>query len=128
MEGLEKERDFYFGKLRDIEVTCQENEDNEVIKNVMDILYATEVFKSCYLCFHFLSLCKVLVMWKHTHTSEGKKNLLLNAYIHFKYRTVSDTSHDVVFQSQENAPVASVYLNKKKWLFLILHKQNFYIK
>ncbi|XP_076463222.1 microtubule-associated protein RP/EB family member 1-like [Babylonia areolata] len=41
-EGLEKERDFYFGKLRDIEVICQENEDNAMIKGVMDILYATE--------------------------------------------------------------------------------------
>lgn len=42
----------------------------------------------------------------------------MNASIHFKYRTVSDTSHDVVFQSQENAPVASVYLNKKKKMII----------
>ncbi|XP_062608323.1 microtubule-associated protein RP/EB family member 1-like isoform X1 [Saccostrea cucullata] len=42
VEGLEKERDFYFGKLRDIEVTCQENEENEVVKSIMDVLYATE--------------------------------------------------------------------------------------
>jgi len=43
--GLEKERDFYFGKLRDIEVLCQEageHEDNPVLKNILDILYATE--------------------------------------------------------------------------------------
>ncbi|XP_014661464.1 PREDICTED: microtubule-associated protein RP/EB family member 1-like isoform X2 [Priapulus caudatus] len=44
VEGLEKERDFYFGKLRDIEVLCQEVEaDNlPVIKSIMEILYATE--------------------------------------------------------------------------------------
>ncbi|XP_048757798.1 microtubule-associated protein RP/EB family member 1-like isoform X6 [Ostrea edulis] len=42
VEGLEKERDFYFGKLRDIEVTCQENEDSDVVKSIMDVLYATE--------------------------------------------------------------------------------------
>lgn len=41
-EGLEKERDFYFGKLRDIEVICQENEDSVMMKSIMDILYATE--------------------------------------------------------------------------------------
>ncbi|KAK7101224.1 microtubule-associated protein RP/EB family member 1-like isoform X2 [Littorina saxatilis] len=41
-EGLEKERDFYFGKLRDIEVIAQENEDKGLMKGIMDILYATE--------------------------------------------------------------------------------------
>ncbi|XP_071443329.1 microtubule-associated protein RP/EB family member 1 isoform X2 [Hetaerina americana] len=46
VEGLEKERDFYFGKLRDIEVMCQESEvqgaDNGLVAKILDILYATE--------------------------------------------------------------------------------------
>lgn len=45
-EGLEKERNFYFGKLREIEILCQ-SEDTEVdtaaIKeSVLAILYATD--------------------------------------------------------------------------------------
>ncbi|XP_019769782.1 microtubule-associated protein RP/EB family member 1 isoform X3 [Dendroctonus ponderosae] len=44
IDGLEKERDFYFGKLRDIEVMCQEAEgDNPLIQKILDVLYATEV-------------------------------------------------------------------------------------
>lgn len=44
VDGLEKERDFYFGKLRDIELICQghENDNNPILNKIMDILYATE--------------------------------------------------------------------------------------
>ena len=43
MAGLEKERDFYFGKLRDIEVLCQQNEGIPAIEGIMGIMYETEV-------------------------------------------------------------------------------------
>jgi RP/EB family microtubule-associated protein len=44
VEDLEKERDFYFGKLRDIEITCQANEVAEaqpIVDKIQEILYAT---------------------------------------------------------------------------------------
>ncbi|EPQ54910.1 calponin [Gloeophyllum trabeum ATCC 11539] len=50
MEGLEKERDFYFNKLRDIEILVQaqlevleaEGQSDETLKKIQEILYSTE--------------------------------------------------------------------------------------
>ncbi|XP_055374215.1 microtubule-associated protein RP/EB family member 1 isoform X2 [Condylostylus longicornis] len=45
LEGLEKERDFYFNKLRDIEILCQDTQEkqpNPLTEKILEILYATE--------------------------------------------------------------------------------------
>ena len=52
VEGLERERDFYFSKLRDIELLVQqaveqdpeiEKDENGLVKLIQAILYSTEV-------------------------------------------------------------------------------------
>lgn len=42
---LEKERDFYFAKLRNIELICQEKEGeaDPMLQKIVDVLYATDV-------------------------------------------------------------------------------------
>jgi len=44
IDGLEKERNFYFDKLREIEILCQtdEEQESELKKDILKILYATD--------------------------------------------------------------------------------------
>ncbi|XP_069076224.1 microtubule-associated protein RP/EB family member 2 isoform X1 [Pleurodeles waltl] len=44
LEGVEKERDFYFSKLREIELLCQEHgqETDDLVQRLMEVLYAAE--------------------------------------------------------------------------------------
>ncbi len=50
IQDMEKERDFYFGKLRNIELICQEKEGegDPTLQRIIDILYATDVSSSDY--------------------------------------------------------------------------------
>jgi RP/EB family microtubule-associated protein len=42
IEQANQERDFYYGKLRDIEDYCQSVDENETIKKILEILYKTD--------------------------------------------------------------------------------------
>jgi len=59
IQGLERERDFYFSKLRDIELLLQqaveadpelEKDEDGLIKHIQTILYSTEVSVSFLCC------------------------------------------------------------------------------
>lgn len=44
VENLERERDFYYLKLREVEILCQQHEGENVpfLQQVLDILYKTD--------------------------------------------------------------------------------------
>ena len=44
VEGLERERDFYYGKLRDVEILLQtySGPDTDLVDKMFKIMYATE--------------------------------------------------------------------------------------
>ena len=73
VEGLERERDFYFSKLRDIELLLQqavdadpeiEKADDGLVKHIQAILYSTEV-RLGHLCFFFKSEAALMDMCFH---------------------------------------------------------------
>ncbi|XP_041660039.1 microtubule-associated protein RP/EB family member 2 isoform X2 [Cheilinus undulatus] len=44
LEGVEKERDYYFGKLREVELLCQEQgeENGPFVERLMEVLYSSD--------------------------------------------------------------------------------------
>ena len=71
MDGLEKERDFYFDKLRDIEIILQDTEDSgngsDLTAAVFKILYATQVIGKLFTIFFVVIL--VGVLWSYSYWS-----------------------------------------------------------
>jgi RP/EB family microtubule-associated protein len=66
VNGLERERDFYFSKLRDIELLIQqemeahpelENDEGGILKQIQTILYSTEV---CFLLLRHSTITAIL--------------------------------------------------------------------
>ena len=43
-ENIERERDFYFDKLRRIEEFCQHHEDDPLSKTIMEVLFVIFIF------------------------------------------------------------------------------------
>lgn len=45
LEGVEKERDYYFSKLREVELLCQEQGEEYApfVDQLMEVLYAEQV-------------------------------------------------------------------------------------
>lgn len=55
LEGVEKERDYYFSKLREVELLCQEQgeENAPFVDRLMEVLYASEeqvIYRFWHLC------------------------------------------------------------------------------
>lgn len=96
VDGLEKERDFYFSKLRDIELICQEHEseNNPILSKIIDILYATEVSD------HFqpqtnkhrLHLFNLLVLYLERITAESQSETSTSGFFCQKQVTVCPKS------------------------------------
>lgn len=44
LEGVEKERDYYFSKLREVELLCQEQSEENApfVDRLMEVLYASD--------------------------------------------------------------------------------------
>ena len=73
VEGLERERDFYFSKLRDIELLLQqaieqdpkvEEAEESLVKSIQTILYSTEVRLGRPCCFSNYAACTKMFIYR----------------------------------------------------------------
>lgn len=56
-EPIEKERDFYFAKLQKVEEICMKDQDNEIVKKILDVLF--EIFK--YYNFKYFNIISIIL-------------------------------------------------------------------
>lgn len=61
LEGVQGERDFYFSKLRDVEMLCHDhNEENaSLVQQILEVLYASDEKVSHLLTHHFSPLITI---------------------------------------------------------------------
>lgn len=78
LEGVEKERDFYFGKLREIELLCQEHgqENDDLVQRLMEVLYASEDHVSPKPFFPRHSSCNMSKIQIGSCCTEDKEDLM----------------------------------------------------
>jgi hypothetical protein len=83
--GLERERDFYFSKLRDVELLVQnqfeiepelEKDENHILKQIQAILYSTEVSLIRRAVFFASGFCANTIRYRRALKSQLRKRVL----------------------------------------------------
>lgn len=88
LEGVEKERDYYFSKLREVELLCQEQgeENAPFVDRLMEILYASDeqvgpqVERNCFSRWWWLGGCPSLWL-NHVWSDQRKTSVFMLSHM-----------------------------------------------